>query len=199
MPVLSSVHAIPQSNPDHGSRGAIPHSARPLRSCESARRLLRWCLVRRALAERQRTTKLPGRPCPHQALQGLHGPLAGGGPVPRRSCQLCTTAIGRKATAVTERVTRSTVYFAHPFALTAVEGEQPPGMYAIETTEVPIEGLSFVAYRRVSTTIMLASSQFGPGCRQLVTIDPLDLEAAQKRDAMKPAPLASSAGGVLHA
>jgi len=100
---------------------------------------------------------------------------------------------------VTERVTRSTVHFAHPFALLAVEGEQPPGIYAIETTEVPIDGLSFVAYRRVSTTIMLASSQFGPECRQLVAIDPLDLEAAQKRDALKPAPLANLAGGVLDA
>jgi hypothetical protein len=79
------------------------------------------------------------------------------------------------------------VCFAHPFALRAVEGEQPPGIYAVETTEVPIDGLSFVAYRRVSTTIILASSQFGPGSRQVVTIDPLDLEAAQKRDVMKPA------------
>jgi len=88
---------------------------------------------------------------------------------------------------VAERVTRSTVRFAHPFALPAVEGEQPPGIYAVETIEVPIDGLSFVAYRRVSTTIVLASSQFGGGSRQFVTIDPLDLEAAQKRDAAKPA------------
>ena len=46
---------------------------------------------------------------------------------------------------------------------------------------------------------MLASSQFGPECRQLVAIDPLDLEAAQKRDALKPAPLANLADGVLDA
>lgn len=70
--------------------------------------------------------------------------------------------------------------------LPTIEGEQPPGIYAVETTEVPIDGLSFVAYRRVSTTIILASTQFGRG-RQVVTIDPLDLEAAQKRDAAKPA------------
>ena len=98
------------------------------------------------------------------------------------------TAFGRKAIAVTERITRSTVCFAHPFALRAVEGEHPPGIYAIETTEVLIDGLSFVAYRRVSTAIILASSQFGPGSRQVVAIDPLDLEAAQKRDAAKPTP-----------
>ena len=98
------------------------------------------------------------------------------------------TAFGRKATAVAERITRSTVCFAHPFVLRAVEGEHPPGIYEIETTEVPIDGLSFVAYRRVSTAIILASSQFGPGSRQVVTIDPLELEAAQKRDAAKPTP-----------
>ena len=89
---------------------------------------------------------------------------------------------------MTERITRSTVRFAHPFALPAVEGEHPPGTYAVETTEVPIEGLSFVAYRRVSTTIVLASSQFGAGSRQVVAIDPSDLEAAQRRDAAKTAP-----------
>jgi hypothetical protein len=87
---------------------------------------------------------------------------------------------------VTERTIHSTVRFAHPFVLPTIEGEQPPGTYAVETTEVPIDGLSFVAYRRVSTTIILASSQFGPGSRQVVTIDPLDLEAAQKSDAAKP-------------
>jgi hypothetical protein len=80
------------------------------------------------------------------------------------------------------------VRFAHPFALSDVAGEQPAGTYAVETTEVPIDGLSFVAYRRVSTAIILASSRFGPGSRQVVTIDPLDLEAAQKRDAAKTAP-----------
>jgi hypothetical protein len=95
------------------------------------------------------------------------------------------TAIGRKATTVTERITHSTVRFDHPFVLPSVEGEQPPGIYAVETTEVLIDGLSFVAYRRLSTTITLASSQFGPASRQVVTIEPLDLEAAQKRDAAK--------------
>lgn len=89
---------------------------------------------------------------------------------------------------MTERITHSTVRFAHAFALPNVEGEQPPGTYAVETTEVPIDGLSFIAYRRVSTTIVLASSQFGPGSQQVVTIDPSDLEALQGRDAAKTVP-----------
>jgi hypothetical protein len=86
---------------------------------------------------------------------------------------------------MTERITRKTVSFLHPFALAGVEGEQPAGTYAVETTEEPIGGLSFIAYRRVSTTIVLASQQFGHASRQVVTIDPLDLEAAQKRDAIE--------------
>jgi hypothetical protein len=84
-----------------------------------------------------------------------------------------------------ERTTRKTVTFLHPFELSGVEGEQPAGTYAVETTEEPISDLSFIAYRRVSTTIVLASPQFGPASRQIVAIDPKDLEAAQLRDAEK--------------
>ncbi len=93
------------------------------------------------------------------------------------------TVIEQKASAVTERTTHKTVSFLHPFELAGVEGQQPAGTYIVETTEEPIGGLSFIAYRRVSTTIVLASRQFGHASRQVVTIDPLDLEAAQKRDA----------------
>ena len=84
---------------------------------------------------------------------------------------------------MTERVTHTTVTFRHPFELAGVEGERPAGTYAIETTEAPIAGLSFLAYRRVSTTIDLPSNLSAMLSRQLVDIDPRDLEAALKRDA----------------
>ena len=83
--------------------------------------------------------------------------------------------------AVTDRITRETVIFSYPFELADVEGKQPAGTYTIETLEEPIDSVSFVAYRRVSTTIVLTSQ--GGASRQLVTIDPSDLEAARKRDA----------------
>ena len=54
-----------------------------------------------------------------------------------------------------ERVKRSSVTFRHPFTLRGEERLQPAGSYEIETVEEPILGLSFVAYRRVSTTIIL--------------------------------------------
>ena len=66
-----------------------------------------------------------------------------------------------------------------------MEGEQSAGTYAVETTEELIGNLSLLAYRRVSTTIILASREFGPASRQVVTIDPLDLGAALNEDAAR--------------
>jgi hypothetical protein len=84
---------------------------------------------------------------------------------------------------MSERTKRELVTFLHPFSLAGVEEQQTPGTYTVETVEEPIEGLSFVAYRRISTTIVLPSPQYGNASRQAVTIDPRDLEAAMKRDA----------------
>jgi hypothetical protein len=80
-----------------------------------------------------------------------------------------------------ERTRRKTVKFLHPFQLGGVEGLLPPGSYEVETVEEQLEGLSFEAYRRVSTTITVQ----GPTglSRQLSTIDPIDLAAALDRDA----------------
>jgi hypothetical protein len=82
-----------------------------------------------------------------------------------------------------ERITRRSVTFLHAFSLVGVDGVQPAGTYTIETVEDPLENLSFIAYRRVSTTIVLPSSNTPGLRRQVVIIDPRDLEAAQKRDA----------------
>jgi hypothetical protein len=82
-----------------------------------------------------------------------------------------------------ERISRRSVTFLHPFSLVGVDGVQPAGTYTVETVEEPLENLSFIAYRRVSTTIVLPSSNTPTVRRQAVIIDPQDLEAAQKRDA----------------
>jgi hypothetical protein len=80
-----------------------------------------------------------------------------------------------------ERVNRSSISFRYPFTLAGEERPQPAGIYEIETVEEPIPGLSFLAYRRISTTITLP----GPGLltRQLLEIHPADLAAALARDA----------------
>ena len=80
-----------------------------------------------------------------------------------------------------ERVSRTSVVFAHSFLLPGVEGLQQPGVYEVETVEVQLESVSFLAYRRVSTMITVK----GPTApsRQLALIDAGDLAAAIKGDA----------------
>ena len=82
-----------------------------------------------------------------------------------------------------ERTTRKSVTFLHPFSLAGVDEKLEAGTYVVETLEEAIEGLSFIAFRRVSTTIEIAAKGCGQVARQVVAIDPRDLEAAQERDA----------------
>jgi hypothetical protein len=82
-----------------------------------------------------------------------------------------------------ERIARKTVVFAHPFRLCCVDGLQPAGRYDVETVEEQIEGLSFVAYRRVSTTIEINNATAIAFSRQVTAIDPGDLAEALARDA----------------
>lgn len=82
-----------------------------------------------------------------------------------------------------ERTTRKSVEFAHPFHLVGVDGVQPAGTYDVETVEELLDGLSFVAYRRVSTTIALHGPNAATVSRQLSMIDPADLAMALERDA----------------
>jgi hypothetical protein len=84
---------------------------------------------------------------------------------------------------MTEKTADSLVTFRHPFMLRDVVGIQPPGTYQVETVELAIDGLSFVAFRRISTTIMLPALGISAALRRFVEIDPGDLAAAQLRDA----------------
>jgi hypothetical protein len=81
-----------------------------------------------------------------------------------------------------ERTTRKSVTFLHPFSLDAADEKLLAGTYIVETLEELIEGLSFVAYRRVSTTITGAAKGYGNGARQVIAIEPSELEIAQERD-----------------
>ena len=82
-----------------------------------------------------------------------------------------------------ERTTRKSVTFLHPFSLAGVDGKLEAGTYIVETVEELIDGLSFIAFRRVSTTIEIAAKGYGQAARQVIAIDPRDLEAAQELDA----------------
>ena len=58
----------------------------------------------------------------------------------------------------------------------------PAGNYEVATDEELIEGLSFPVYRRVATTMLVPASSY-QGAFEMLTIDPLNLEAAQDGDA----------------
>ncbi len=88
---------------------------------------------------------------------------------------------------MTTRMTSTTVSFKHPFVLAHGQVALPAGDYDIDTYEDPIDGLSFIAYRRVSTTIAVAHAQLGDATtsarqRQIIEVDPDDLARAIKHD-----------------
>jgi hypothetical protein len=76
------------------------------------------------------------------------------------------------------RTTRESLTFDHPFSLMAVDKMQPAGTYAVDIDEELIEGVSFLAYRRVATTIYLPLVQGHHGSIQAVRVDPQELTAA---------------------
>ena len=59
---------------------------------------------------------------------------------------------------------------------------QPAGTYRIQTLDVTLDSLSYLAYRRVSTTIELPSVGVARSRRHVIAIDPLELETALNRD-----------------
>ena len=68
------------------------------------------------------------------------------------------------------------VTFSFPFLLKGVDRKLPAGDYRVVTDEELIEGLSFPAYRRVSTMIFVPAQSDHDSTVEMVTIDPLDLK-----------------------
>jgi len=83
---------------------------------------------------------------------------------------------------MTNRTSEERVTFNRTFYLPSVEEVLPPGTYLVETEEEQIDSLSFVAYRRVATTIALPALGAETGSRQVITIDPSELAAARAKD-----------------
>src|SRR4030095_1250226 len=80
------------------------------------------------------------------------------------------------------RTLNKTVVFTSPFLLKGVDRILPAGDYRVVTDEELIEGLSFPVYRRVSTMIFVPA-QSHQAAVEMVTVDPLELQATQDRDA----------------
>jgi hypothetical protein len=82
---------------------------------------------------------------------------------------------------MTVRTSRKSVTFTRPFSLSGIDEVQPAGTYTVETDEELLPGLSFPAYRRLATLMVLRSRGGAPV--EVANIDPLELQAAQDRDA----------------
>ncbi len=80
------------------------------------------------------------------------------------------------------------VTFQHSFTLKGVEGTVPPGTYRLETEEEEIDGLSFVARRRLATFLWLPLAGHGTGSSQSFRVEPKDLQEALRRDSVAPPP-----------
>jgi hypothetical protein len=80
------------------------------------------------------------------------------------------------------RTLRRTVVFDHPFSIPGIDGEQPPGRYAVSTDEEEIGGISSTGWRRIETAIRLPAIDVNTGFEQVNIINPIDLEEALARD-----------------
>ena len=86
------------------------------------------------------------------------------------------------------RHTSLEITFRYVFTLKGLERPAPPGTYRVDIEEERIDGLSFLAYRRLATFIRLPMTGHGSGSAQSFLVDPKDLADAQDRDLAAGAP-----------
>jgi hypothetical protein len=87
------------------------------------------------------------------------------------------------------------VTFRHPFALKGLNRVVPAGTYCVDVEEEQIDGLSFLAYRRLATFIRVPTPGRGANSVQAFLVDPKELAAAQARDSAADAPTSGGAEG----
>lgn len=85
---------------------------------------------------------------------------------------------------MTIRSRREAVIFKHPFRIRGVDRLLPAGTYEVITDEESIEGLSFAAFRRVATMILVPGAS--PSVHEMISIGSVDLADAQRIDASAP-------------
>lgn len=83
---------------------------------------------------------------------------------------------------MTIRTSSKFVIFNHPFKIGTLSELQPAGSYQVDTDEELIEGLSFVAYKRILTIIHLHSKTKLNSLTRALTINVKDLEIALQED-----------------
>jgi hypothetical protein len=86
---------------------------------------------------------------------------------------------------MTIRSRREAVTFKHPFRIRGIDRLLPAGTYEVITDEESIEGLSFAAFRRIATMIMVPGVA-SASTREMISIGSVDLADAQRIDASTP-------------
>ena len=81
------------------------------------------------------------------------------------------------------RSRREVVTFKHPFRIRGVDRVLPAGEYDVITDEETIDGLSFEAFRRVATMIMVPVKGSRGHITEMLSIGSVDLADAQRIDA----------------
>jgi hypothetical protein len=81
------------------------------------------------------------------------------------------------------RTTTRVVTFVRSFVLKGTDGPHPAGTYAVETEEEELPTLLHEGFRRTGTWLTLPAHAATAGSSQLVSIDPVELDAALARDA----------------
>ena len=84
---------------------------------------------------------------------------------------------------MTMRSRRETVHFKHPFRIKGIDRQLAAGAYEVITDEEMIEGLSFPAFRRVATIIMVPGEPPRHAMVEMISISAVDLSDAQRIDA----------------
>jgi hypothetical protein len=87
---------------------------------------------------------------------------------------------------MTTRTRRETIHFRHPFWIKGIDRLLPSGGYEVVTDEELIEGLSFPAFRRVTTMIMVPAAPPHQTSTEMISISSVELSNAQRDDASAP-------------
>jgi hypothetical protein len=85
---------------------------------------------------------------------------------------------------MTIRSRREAVTFKHSFRIRGVDRLLPAGTYEVITDEESIEGLSFAAFRRIATMILVPGAS--ASVLEMISIGSVDLADAQRIDASAP-------------
>ena len=83
---------------------------------------------------------------------------------------------------MTIRTNTETIVFRNAFVLEGFDEVLPAGTYTMETDEEIVNGVSFMAYRRVSARLHLHAESDRPGIARTLIVDPEELDAARQRD-----------------